>query len=73
MVHEREIEKVQIEAARIVTGTNKLISLNKVYTETEWESLKNRRRKHRLILFYEINFGVSSYFLSSQVPENVGQ
>ena len=46
----REIEKVQIEAARNVIGTAKLVSLNKLYTGTGWESLKDRRPKHRLFL-----------------------
>ena len=38
----QEIEKVQIEAARIVTGTTKLISLNLLYTETGWDSLEKK-------------------------------
>ena len=54
---EQDIEKIQIEAARIVTGATKLISLNKLYVETGWELLKDRRRKHRLILFYKMNSG----------------
>ena len=40
-----------MEAARIVTGTTQLVSLNKLNAETGWESLKDRRRKHRLTLF----------------------
>ena len=42
------VEKIQIEAARIVTGTSKLVSLEKLYSETCWETLEQRRQKHKL-------------------------
>ena len=51
---EEELEKIQLEAARIVTGTTKLVSVDKLYIETGWEPLKASRRKHKLTLFYEI-------------------
>ena len=45
-VHEtNELEKVQYEAARIVTGTNKLISIEKLMLEVKWETLQCRRKK----------------------------
>ena len=34
-----EIEKIQLEAARIATDTTKLISINPLYKETGWDSL----------------------------------
>ena len=40
-----DIEKIQIEAARIVTGATKLVSINSLTNETGWESLSNRRKK----------------------------
>ena len=46
-----ELEKIQLEAARIATGATKLVSVQKLYDETGWETLENRRRKHRLVLF----------------------
>ncbi len=49
-----ELESIQIEAARIVTGATKLCSLDKLYAETKWESLEKRRKKHKLILFYKM-------------------
>ena len=42
------LEKVQLETARIVTGTTKLVSLEMLYKETGWETLEVRRSKHRL-------------------------
>ena len=37
-----DLEKIQNEAARIVTGATKLISLQSLYIETGWESLASR-------------------------------
>ena len=37
------LEKLQLEAARIVTGATKLVSLEVLYNETGWESLETRR------------------------------
>jgi hypothetical protein len=38
-----KIEKVQMEAARIVTGGTRLVSINNLCLETGWDKLKNRR------------------------------
>ena len=46
-----KIEKVQMEASRIVTGGTRLVSLNNLCFETGWDKLKNRREMHRLIYF----------------------
>ena len=47
------LEKIQIEAARIVTGTTKLISVNLLYQEIGWEPLTQRRTKHKLHMFLQ--------------------
>ena len=52
-----ELEKLQIEAARIVTGTTKLVSKNTLLLETGWETLASRRKK--LTLFFKMQNGLS--------------
>ena len=47
-----ELDKIQLEAARIVSGTTKLVSSASLYMELGWESLSSRRRKHKLVMFY---------------------
>ena len=47
-----ELEKIQNEAARIVTGATKLASIQSLLSDTGWESLTSRREKHKLVLFY---------------------
>ena len=50
----QDIEKIQIEAARIVTGTTKLVSINSLYEETGWETLETRQNNHKLTLFFKL-------------------
>lgn len=69
---EQDLEKIQIEAARIVTGATKLVSFEALYRETGWVTLKARRRKHKLTLFYKMRNRISPFYLSSLVPADVG-
>ena len=64
---EDELEKIQIEAARIVTGATKLVSHDNLYIETCWETLNSRRKQHKLTLYYKMikNFNPS-------LPEFIG-
>ena len=66
-----ELEKIQIEAARIATGATKLVSLNALYNEIQWENLEERRRKHKLIFFYKMKSNLYPNYLSSLVPQTV--
>ena len=49
-----DLERLQIDAARVVTGTNRYASKQLLYVETGWETLSSRREKQRLVLFYKI-------------------
>ena len=66
------LEQIQNEAARIVTGATKLVSIQSLRSETGWESLTSRREKHKLILYYKMQNGLTPDFLSSLVPPTVG-
>ena len=67
------LEKLQLEAARIMTGATKLVSLEVLYNETGWESLETRRSKHKMCLFYKINKSNSRNYLSSSVHNMLKQ
>ena len=45
-----EFDKKQTDAARIVTGASKLVSLHALYEEVNWDPCETRRKKHRLLL-----------------------
>ena len=63
-----ELEKIQNEAARIVTGTTKLVSIHALYEEIGWDTLDSRRRKHKLTLFYKMYTNQTPPYLSTLVP-----
>jgi hypothetical protein len=46
-----KLENVQLDAARIVTEGTKLTGFNRLYEETKWEKLSDRRQNHILIYF----------------------
>ena len=48
------------------------ILINKLMNETGWESLSTRRKKHKLTLFYKMNNGLCPNYLTSLVPQTVG-
>ena len=67
-----EIDKIQNEAARIACGSSKLVSLTDLHKEITWESLQDRRDKHKLILFYKMQNSITPQYLSDLVPQHVG-
>ncbi|XP_060593627.1 uncharacterized protein LOC132748097 [Ruditapes philippinarum] len=66
------LDKIQNECARIVSGATKLVSLDKLQQEVNWSSLEERRRVHRLILFYKMINGLAPEYLTNLVPPNIG-
>ena len=62
------MEKVQIQAARIVTGALQCTT-QRLYKETKWQTLKQRRDCHCLCLFYKIVNGLTPSYLSSVLLE----
>ena len=48
-----KLEQIHHEAARIITGTTKLVCINKLMTEVCWDSLETMRYKHKFILFFK--------------------
>ena len=53
LYEKRELDKIQNEAARIVTGATALLSLQSFYDEVGWESLQSTRSSHKLCLFFK--------------------
>ena len=54
-----DLEKIQIEAARIATGTTKLVSIASLYSEIGWNSLDTRWQNAKIGSF--LQNGKSSY------------
>ena len=66
------LQKIQNEAARIVTGATKLVSIDILNRKIGWESLQDRRSKHKLCMLYKMKNNLPPpppQYLSSLVPE----
>ena len=46
------LEKIQVEAARIVTGLSIYASFESIYKETGWETLSTRRKVKKNCYFF---------------------
>ena len=56
------LQKIQNEAARLVTGLTRSESLENLYKECGWATLSQRRHQHKLSFMYNVNTGmVPSY------------
>ena len=62
---EDKLEKVHLEAARVVTGLPIFASRESLYFETGWETLKERRLRRKLSVFYKIYNDTAPEFLKS--------
>lgn len=63
------LEYVQITAARILTGLRINSSRSNLYYELGWDKLSERRKVHKLILFYKmVNCMVPDYLLKLLEP-----
>ena len=67
----QELEKIQLEAARIATGTTKLISITALYKDVGWKSLEQSRQTHKLTLFFKIFPHLTPLYLSSLIPPSI--
>ena len=65
------LEKVQTEAARLVTGATARCSTENLYTEAGWEKLSLRRRLHRSTMMYKIMTGLAPQTLADKIPSRV--
>ena len=64
----RQLDVIHIEAARIITGATKLCSVSKLLTDLGWETLQNRRKKHRLIILFKILHGLTPVYINNLLP-----
>ena len=66
----QELDKIQNEAARIATGTTKLVSINSLYNYICRQTLERRGHNHKMTLFYKMMY-ITPLYLSSLVPQSI--
>ena len=62
------LEKVQIEAMRIISGGTKLTPLRELYKETGLLKLKDRRGNHKIIQLFKMQNDLIPASLSTLIP-----
>lgn len=71
-IHEKDtLEKLQYEAARIVTGLTRSVSIQNLLNEIGWVSLADRRKIQKLILLFKYKNGELPGYLSEIMPNTV--
>ena len=66
------LEKIQLETGKIVSGTTKLVGIDKLYAELGWLKLSERRNLHKLFLFFKVENGQAPFYLTDLIPPRVG-
>ena len=66
------LEKLQHEAARIVTGLTRSVSLERLYKECGWESLQSRRSNQKLKFMYRAMNDMVPSYISNLIQPTVG-
>jgi hypothetical protein len=65
------LEKVQLEAARLVTGAIRRCPTDRLYKEVAWETLSSRRELHRAAMMYKIDSGKAPTYLQDLLPSPI--
>ena len=63
-----KLERLQLKAARIITGLPISTNTEYLYRETGWERLEERRTRRKLQLFYNIQNGSTPPYLLDLIP-----
>ena len=67
-----QLKKIQLKAGRIVSGTTKILELDKLYKELGWLKLYERRGLYKHFLFFKIENGLTPLYLTDLIPPRVG-
>ena len=71
-MHEKnDLDCIQDEAAIIVTGATKLVSLMLLHPDVCWDLLQERRQKNKLIQIFKMKNNFCPEYLTSLVPFDV--
>ena len=67
------LQKIQNEAARIVIGLTRPVSLENLYKECGWATLSQRRQQHKLSFMYNVNSGMVPSYIQDLIPPLVNE
>ena len=62
------LQKIQNEAARIVTGLTRSVSLENLFLECGWQSLKDRRETQKMFFMYKATHQMVPEYIADLIP-----
>lgn len=62
------LDKIQNEAARIVTGLTRSVSLDRLYRECGWLRLSARRQQQKLLFMFKVNQNLVPTYIDDLIP-----
>jgi hypothetical protein len=65
------LDKVQKEAAKVVSGATARCTTEELHTELGWEPLARRRKLHRASMMHKIENGLAPTYLQDLMPDHV--
>ena len=68
-----KLDRIHVDAMRIVTGATARSNIAKLYEDTGWSSLHKRRSNHKLSLFYKIKNSLVPSYLKDLLPPVISQ
>ena len=66
-----KLEEVQLDALRTISGSVRGTSHAKLYQETGFIPLKERRKRHKLLLFFKFVNNMLPAHINRKIPELV--
>ena len=67
------LQKIQNEAARIVTGLTRSVSIDNLYRECGWVALEERRKQQKFIFMYKSVNGLVPSYISELIPPLISE
>ena len=67
------LQKIQNEAARLVTGLTRSVPLENLFKECGWTTLSKRRQQHKLSFMYKVNNGIVPSYIQDLIPPLVSE
>ena len=65
------LEKLYLDALRTICGSVRGVSHSKLYLETGFSSLSDRRKLHKMCVFHKMVYGKTPEYLSDLLPLNI--
>ena len=67
------LQKIQNEAARLVTGLTRSVSVDNLYKECGWVTLEERRKQQKFIFMYKSVNGLVPSYISELIPPSISE